>query len=353
MKNTPRPSVAAGSIAAGVQPRDRNPGARSSRAARGADDPITATGTSAGAGISISSDRPGARILTLNIHKLVPASKKRTDAAETTAALRDTAAWIRKQDPDVVVLQEVDDDRARAGKGGVNEQLRRLSKLIDADGASMAAGMKTAEGDLYDNAIMTRNGFKLRQNHSADLPDKEYFMDRALGVADVRTPEGQDLTVLYTHTTTRGFSNNDLQAQLDAIGGAARTIRATGKLQYDDSVTGASRVARNLSRDNVVLAGDFNALAPRVSAAIGPDALRDAADDPQILADPARAQAAHAPSHKDRRIDHIFVAPGMQVDDTFVEDVTANEVKNDGVTDHRGVIADVLLAPSGAPSSGP
>ncbi|MCB0879675.1 MAG: endonuclease/exonuclease/phosphatase family protein [Thermoleophilia bacterium] len=275
----------------------------------------------------------------------MPASKKRTDATETTAALHDTAAWIRKKDPDVVVLQEIDDDRSRPGKKGVNEQLRRLARLINADGASMAAGSRNKDGDLYDNAIMTRNGFKLRQNHAVDLPDKEYDRDRALGAAGVRTPDGQDLTVLYTHTTTRGNSNKDLQDQLDAIGEATRTIRATGKLRYEDSVTGESRVARNLSRDNVVLAGDFNALAPRVYDSIGRDTLRDVADDPQILADPTRARAASAPSHKDRRIDHIFTAPGMQVSNAFVEDVTANEVKDDGVTDHRGVIADVLLAP--------
>lgn len=255
------------------------------------------------------------RVMSINIHQLVPDGLELGDAGEREAALADVVRYVREVDPDVVLVQEVDDDRARPGKGGVSEQHARLASLLGASDAAYAAATLGASGDRYGIAIYARNGIELDRERAVTLPHTPGFEARQLLLATARLPDGQSLTVANTHLDHTG---RDRPRQLAALAREAAAL---------DGVA--------------LLGGDLNDTTPVVD-----DALRGTrmANVLSLVADDEPTGTAHAPSFRDRRIDHLFLTRQLQLRDTWVEDVPMHQLgEGVGVTDHRAVVADVRL----------
>lgn len=125
------------------------------------------------------------KVMTLNVHKLVPASlprKEGADSTESKKALRDTIAFIKRQNPDVLVLQELDNDvSGRQAAHGVPRQLEQLARGVDATGSGMASWTRMPGGNGYDNAVITRNGFRLDDVQSQRVAVEECCTGRRPG----------------------------------------------------------------------------------------------------------------------------------------------------------------------------
>lgn len=255
------------------------------------------------------------RVMSLNIHQLVPDGLKLGDAGEREAVLADVVRYVREVDPDIVLVQEVDDDRARPGKGGVTEQHARLATMLAASDSAYAAATRSAAGDRYGIAIYARNGIDLEGERAVTLPHTPGFEARQLLLATARTPDGRSLDVANTHLDHTG---RDRPRQLEAL---AREVGA---------IDGA-----------LLLGGDLNDLTDVVDDALSGTRLTNVLS--LVAADESTGTAA-APTYRDRRIDHVLVTPQVTLRDTWVEDVPMRAVDEGvGVTDHRAVVADVHL----------
>ncbi|MFZ9889023.1 MAG: endonuclease/exonuclease/phosphatase family protein [Myxococcota bacterium] len=297
------------------------------------------------------------RVMTLNIRKLVPASLERRegpDATESLAALRDVAAYIRKKDPDVIVLQELDHDVAGPqSRHGVPAQLDRLAALVGATSKAMAPAQFDRRGNAYDNAILTRNGFTIEDNISVPLAVNTRRGGntgaRSVGVADVVAPDGEThMNVLYTHTSPHAEGAGDRRVQLQQIARIVDDLR-DGELSAPDVTRNGERVTLHSARGAAtVVGGDLNTDKARADRGLrkGKAGLENIIDG--VPAGQRRRAAAgsfiRADGQIGARLDHLYVSRGVDVLRALVEAVEANEVRDRrGVTDHRAVIAAVAI----------
>jgi len=230
-----------------------------------------------------SLDKPRAtdlplRVMTYNIHYGI-AADGRFDAAGI-------AATIRRAEPDVVVLQEV--DRGWFLNGG-HDTLRRLAGDVH-----MRYVFSPSTDELMGEAILTRVPFADVQ--VTPLPRAGVPMRAATLSAVLDIPGGPDLAVVTTHL------------HLGSAGVAKRQVVAVA-----DVVEGH----RESGRD-VVLAGDFNLeptdgrLAPLLT--VLEDGLRRWRPTPTYPADDPTSQR-----------DHVFVSPGLSTSGLDVDDSLASD----------------------------
>ena len=295
-----------------------------------------------------------AKVMTLNVHKFVPASKDRKEGPNSTesfAALKDVADFIKRENPDVIVLQELDNDvTGRDAKYGVNKQLARLAELVGATGKAMAPWKHMKGGNGYDNAIITRNGFKVDENVSVKLPVNGRAKNdnpRSVGIADVIAPDKKThLNMLYTHATPHGDAGaqKSRAAQLSYMAELVKDLK-DGKLRVRDLSTNRMVNFRSAKNASTIVGGDLNTgqrTADRylergtgLRNVIDLAKNKRRADDGTILKRGGRVGG---------RIDHLYFSKGTRVRDAYVRTVTEKRVKDRvGVTDHRAVIADVRL----------
>ena len=149
---------------------------------------VTAFAITIFAGADANSDEPRrevVRILTYNIHHAAGVDRK--------LDLDRIATVIGSVNPDIVALQEVDQNVARSGKVDQPAELARLTKMHVAFGDNIRFG-----GGKYGNAILSRFPISRFQNH--DLPNFENGEQRGVLVADIRIPSmEQPITFFATH----------------------------------------------------------------------------------------------------------------------------------------------------------
>lgn len=292
------------------------------------------------------------KVMTLNVHKLVPASlprKEGADSTESKKALRDTIAFIKRQNPDVLVLQELDNDvSGRQAAHGVPRQLEQLARGVDATGSGMASWTRMPGGNGYDNAVITRNGFRLDDVVSVPLSVKNRTGNtkpRSVGAADVVTPDGsRHLNVLFTHSTPGPEGAKSRDAQLRAIARLARDLKDGSASVFD--LNQGKRVTLRTSRNAAtIVGGDLNSTQrfadPRLERRTGLQNVIDRAPNRARAAAGSFTTEAGKPAG---RIDHLYVSKDLTVRDAFVRSVTRNEVRDPrGVSDHRAVIAELRL----------
>jgi endonuclease/exonuclease/phosphatase family metal-dependent hydrolase len=170
------------------------------------------------------------RVMTWNIHGAV-GRNPRFD-------LERVVALVRRHQPDVVALQEIDSRRAR--EAHVDNPFDVLQKALGAHGIG-AKTVTTADGD-YGQALISRWPLCNTEIHDLSFPERE---PRRAICSDVQTPAGP-LRVIATHL---GLSLRERHSQVAALlamlGGLQTTTVALG--DFNDWMWAGS-VRRRLGR---------------------------------------------------------------------------------------------------------
>lgn len=285
------------------------------------------------------------RVMTFNIHDGMGTKSGYGSRADLAAV----AETIRRENPDVVVLQEVDDQLPLTG---FRDQTGDLAEQLGATGGAFVPASQRVTGRQKGNAILTFHGVTVeaaRGLATGDLRGDGMWrrtvgagaaLVRGLGIdvpgtgiygawhprtpldAMVRTPEGELVRVLSVHLsgTGKGSGGSEGDSQADELGAIVPTLAAW------DGPT--------------VVAGDFNVKSQteagaRERAMLGSAGLRDAfttrglaQDDPERLS--FRGSTTMA-------IDRVYASGGMLVGSArVVRDGPAS-------SDHYPLVADLAM----------
>jgi len=154
---------------------------------------------------------------------------KRPSAADIAVTLKEVARIIRRENPDIVLLQEVDDHARRTD---YEDQLARLLELLPADykfHASAfywkssfvphpkimgAVGLKLSTISKYNIAKAIRHQLPLRPVSAL----RQWF-DLKRAVIETRLPVrgGNDFIVMNTHLSAFAQGEDTMQRQVDAL----------------------------------------------------------------------------------------------------------------------------------------
>lgn len=271
------------------------------------------------------------RIMTYNIHHgsgnddctdpEVPEGQ--VPDADCALNLDRVAEVIAAQDADIIGLQEV--DRFWARSGGV-DQPAQLGEMLDMNhcyGANLdhAADDHADEPHQYGVAILTT--YEIVSCENTFLPIVEGEEQRGLLDARVMIDGVGEVAILNTHFDHKEPSTREMQSE------------AVAEYLLDVDVP-------------VVLMGDLNAEPDDGDLSLIQDLMTDAwavaGDSPEGMTYPA-----HPEEPLEKRIDYIFVSPGVTV---LNAEVIATE---DALmaADHLPVIADVVFDADGTPVSSP
>lgn len=155
------------------------------------------------------------RVMTYNIHHANPPSKEETGEIDLDAIVN----VIRKENPDLVALQEVDVDTKRSGRGNQAEVI--AGKL------GMKAFFGRAidhQGGYYGVAILSR--YPLMETSVTPLPEDAApaSEDRVLATAKVRLPGGMVIRFGSTHLDVDSPGNREQQVKaINAIAAKENT----------------------------------------------------------------------------------------------------------------------------------
>jgi endonuclease/exonuclease/phosphatase family metal-dependent hydrolase len=268
-------------------------------------------------------------------------------ASERDANVHQLERAIASYDPDVVMLQEVENGYERNGKSNQWDMLRTDDRLGATDGVY--------GDDTLGSGILTRNGFTIDDN--ADGRNRTAHQSLSIEgeafAAPVRAPKregGSRFTAVSTHQRgdeLPGFRDDLLQDIHDgkAVDPELGQNGPTGKLPR-----------------RLIVAGDFNEHTTTVEDALAPVGLQDvqtrmglSTDDPRRLSFPdtdgtsafeSVTGALGLSDELPRDIDHILVDGDTKVRSA---EVRVPRFDNDGVvgaelSDHRPMIADVQLS---------
>lgn len=204
------------------------------------------------------------------------------------------ADFIRKQDADLVALQEVDNGCKRSGNVDQAAELARLTGLQGAFGAAMPY-----DGGQYGLAILSKH--PIEKSRVIRLPgDNE---PRIGFVADIRTPDGA-LTLVSTHFDHRSDDNRILQAK-----------ELLGSLE---KIPGP-----------VIVAGDFNAVPGSPALALF--------TEPWLHVKKQNPAATCPADHPKTEIDHFFVRGLIPAQEAKVLDESIS-------SDHRPISVILTVA---------
>ncbi|MBW3628466.1 MAG: endonuclease/exonuclease/phosphatase family protein [Gemmatimonadetes bacterium] len=239
------------------------------------------------------SPRGGAllRVMTYNIHHGAGVDER--------VDLERIAAVIRRENPDIVLLQEVDRGVERSGK---RDLLRELATLTGLEHAAFGKNIDHQGGD-YGNGLLSR-----------------YPIRREVNTWMERTTPGERRGVLQAIVDVRGREIAVLGTHLDASNGAERGSSARQIEQ---------KLLPSYSKYPLILGGDLNeapdgAVYRRLSALL--------ADSWSAGEGPGHTIPVDAPN---RRIDYIF-------HDRRFAAVAARVLRTDA-SDHLPLVADLRL----------
>lgn len=233
------------------------------------------------------------RVLTYNIHH--------GEGTDARLDLARTAAVIMRETPDLVALQEVDNQTTRTGGVDQAAELARLTGMHAAFGKAMDYA-----GGGYGNAVLSRS--PLSEIHVHDLPTAPGSEPRCAIAARVRTgQDGRALVFVSTHLEHTRVPIRLLQVQ-------------------------ALNSALAAEPWPTILAGDFNDV---------PEGPAIAALRPHWTDASAGQPGPTSPSSQPRRrIDYVFFRPGgaWRVVETRVVDEPVT-------SDHRPLLVVLEAAP--------
>jgi endonuclease/exonuclease/phosphatase family metal-dependent hydrolase len=257
-----------------------------------------------GAGLQENGDRDrnSLKVICYNVRVGAGPHPERLTGAGLRENLAALVEFLRKHDPDVVLLQEIDQGTRRSGDTMQAELLAAelgyfhyFAKAMDYDGGA------------YGTAMLSR--WPLRETQTIRLYHEGGTEQRTLSAAVLQSPGGAIL-LLNTHL---GLT-------------PAQRARQTAEI--------AAFVEKNLRRMPIVLAGDFNATPEADEMRPIYALLRDAGAPDNRLVPPGDRSTSPALSPS-RTIDYIFVSPEIQVLETRVIQVL--------LSDHLPIIATLTV----------
>ncbi len=262
------------------------------------------------------------------------------DIDETT---EEVARIIREEDPDVILLQEVDDGAKRTDH---EDQLAKLMEKLPDDYGSHASTFYWKAAFSLHPKIMGSVGMKLSviskykmetaRRHQLALKPDNWFVrqfDLKRAVLEVRFPrkEGEDLVVFNTHLTAFAFGSNVRERQVKEIKG----------LLEDRSKEG----------NPWLIAGDFNLRPPGKGEGEGDnEAIKSLFADYRAVPGYEEVNGpnpedwyTHFPNDPeitgpDRTIDYFFLSDSVSLGDHYVRREGTLET-----SDHLPVIAEVRV----------
>ena len=309
---------------------------------------LPVTGAVAGAA-TLGPRTPGTiRVMTYNLHGGMggPGERNATDAK--VAAL---AATIKREDPDIVILQELDDTTPRSG---MRRELDMLTAALRPTSAVGAGPVRNVTGREQEVGVLTFHGYQVsdaRDLVTPDTPDSalervENFFHQALkGIAPhlpdwlrqhipasathqaqtrnaldtmVTTPDGRQVRVLGTHLVGTMASADERRTEIGSVANAAGASAGTPTL----------------------LGGDFNVPSNTAAGAeeahdLGAVGLHDAFTTAGVPVGDARRQSL---AGSGARIDRIYASS-----DFAVKAVSVVHEPGAPASDHRPVVSDLVL----------
>lgn len=234
------------------------------------------------------------KVMTVNVHMFTPGGVPLDPANETLDGIRNVAARIRAEDPDVVIVQELRRRPANEGRPGIPEQPSVFAHMIGATDmvATPAVASMPNQHEGYGVAMFALKGAKFGTAINARLSNIEEGVElRSAAVADLRLPNGERRTVIGTHLAnddhhrpvvegetgpTPDQRTRDLQ--LGDIAGLVHEVNETGAVTYRSVVDGSTQHARGFTPHGVIVAGDFNQTRAETDRIFGPQGLQNAND---------------------------------------------------------------------------
>ncbi len=143
------------------------------------------------------------RLLTYNIHKCIGGLDRRYRPERIRGA-------IRHYDPDIVLLQEVDEGASRSNR---DRQAALIAELVDLPHFTYFPNVKVRGGGVYGNAILSR--FPIQESRNIDLT-MPLRKRRSVLHASFRVPvHGSEKTrTLHVFNLHLGLSGKERQRQL-------------------------------------------------------------------------------------------------------------------------------------------
>lgn len=232
------------------------------------------------------------RLMTYNVHGGVGVDRK--------LDLDRIAAVIRREQPDVVALQELDVGRLRSG--GV-DQARHIAERL-----GMASHFHAAfrvQEEEYGDALLSPLPMRLVRAGSLPRPagSPKVIERRGAQWVAVALPDGRELQVINTHL---GLVPLEQRGQVDALLGP--------------EWTGDPAFAQGPS----VLLGDFNATSRYAAYRRLAARLKDA--QKSFAAEPVRTFPARLPM---LRIDHVFTAGAVTALDAWAPNTALARIASD------------------------
>jgi endonuclease/exonuclease/phosphatase family metal-dependent hydrolase len=281
-------------------------------------------------GVKVKTRADGTRALTINIHGGAPAGKSPTQGQDIRA-LRDVARYVNSVNPDVVMVQEMNDQK----NSGIPHMPSVFAHLIGASDMAFTPG-KGKTDDRKDTATYTRNGFKIDHAVNVDLPDNGDPARRSAGVMSVVPPDGGEaFTVMSTHLSHMPgvAASTRRKHQMQELARIAKSIEQTGSFTYHVPGMAKEQTATGF-QSRIMLGGDLNTTQKGREAGI------DAADQLLGAANLRNANDLYGRGNVKMGIDHIY-AHGMDATSSAKVGVAAHELTGGQPTDHPGYITDL------------
>ena len=280
---------------------------------------------------------------------------ERPSPAEIAASLASVARVIREEDPDIVLLQEVDDDSRRTD---YEDQAARLLVLLPAEYRQHASAYYHKAAFVPDRhflgavgmKLLTLSKYRIREAVRHQLPlmpkdplTRQFYFKRAILEARLPVAGGNDLAVLNTH--------------LDAWSAGTDTLVR--------QVACAQALLEQLDRAGCAwcLGGDFNLLPPGIASPhLSP--VERTGYNPISELTPLFTRYAGVPSasetggddcarwlthfhngkaEPDRTIDYIFLSPLTKLGDHHVRQKDPGQADFLKISDHFPVVVEVTL----------
>ncbi len=277
---------------------------------------------------------------------------ERPSSSDIASTLRAVARVIQKEDPDIILLQEVDDGARRTG---YEDQLEKLLALLPKVYVCNTSAYYWKASFVPHPRIMGSVGMKLstiskykigeaKRHQLARIPEdpvtRQFTLKRAILEARFPQTDGKTLAVLNVH--------------LDAFAQGTRTMQQ----QVEQTVS----LLKKLSREGLhwVIGGDFNLLPPgggydhlveSEKKYYNPDTelaaifrlFRGIPGLKEVRGPEYKKWFTHFPNkdtitRPDRTIDYIFISNDIQLGDHYVRQNDTLEI-----SDHLPVVAEVKL----------
>jgi endonuclease/exonuclease/phosphatase family metal-dependent hydrolase len=280
------------------------------------------------------------------------ASDERPSRADIAKTLAEVARVIQAANPDLVLLQEVDD---RAARTDYENQLARLAALLPGEYACQteafywkaayvphprihgAVGMKLAILSRYQISSAQRHQLSLIP---ADPLSQEFNLKRAILEAHLPIVGGGDFVALDTHLDAFAQGTDTMERQVEEVDARLASLTRAGRPwviggdfnllpseQARSALLPSHQYFYNPQTEITPLYRHYQAV-PSAAETSGPDAQRwytYFSNDPAI-------------GHPDRTLDYLFFAPNVQLGN---HDVRRHDTL--GISDHLPIIAEFRL----------